>query len=104
MKAIKAIQNCIETHRQWAVFFERNPGKERAEFHRDCFTKIKEYKEAIYEIEQLQAELKDLKRVLELGYENFSTWLRMNKNHICMGRTQRQQFTEILEALKGDKT
>ncbi len=43
-----------------------------------------------------------LKKQLELGYENFDIWYRMatEKHVIVMGETQRQQFFEILQALK----
>ena len=44
-----------------------------------------------------------LKKQLELGYENFKVWYDMNKkkHSLCMGETERQQFFEILQALKG---
>jgi len=59
--------------------------------------------------EQLQVEsrqqverIENLISKVDLAYENFSTWINMNKGHICMGDTQRQQFNEILQALKDD--
>jgi len=43
-----------------------------------------------------------MKRQLELGYENFKVWYDMNKrkHSLCMGEPQKQEFFEILQALK----
>ena len=60
MKAIDIINESIETHRQWAEYFEKNHAMENnpeykklgnALFHRNC---IRRYNDAIAEIEQLK--------------------------------------------------
>lgn len=73
MKAIEIIKESIESHQRWIDYFKRHPEKEFMEkyksvgdvlFHKE---RIREYKEAIIAIEQLQIEIKQLKRNLHFS-------------------------------------
>ena len=76
----------------------------------DLQKKVEELLSPIFEqLEQLQSKnerlkerIKELESKIKLAYENFSVWISMNKGHICMGESQRQQYNEILQALKGE--
>ena len=41
---------------------------------------------------QQAKQIEELESKIKLAYENFSVWIPMNKGHICMGNTQRQQY------------
>ncbi len=68
MKAIEIIKESRQTHKEWQAYFEKYPDAENwpehkklggAEFNKKC---VKDYTQAITEIERLQAELEALKK------------------------------------------
>ena len=89
MRAIEIIKNSKITHEEWRDYFRKNPGvqlKEEykhlgdAEFQAKC---VRDYEEAIKEIEQLQAELakakKQFEKMKEIYNEIFENFIPLDK-------------------------
>lgn len=74
MKAIEILREAIKVQEEWAVYFEAPPSEAKlpvhkknlgpASFHREV---MKEYAQAIFEIETMRARNSDLAAILKLA-------------------------------------
>ena len=101
MTAIEIIEKSKQTHEDWLAYFKKNPNSLLLEeyknigdidHHKKC---IKQYKQAIAEIEQLQAELADSKIAvagLELVLSDFQIEKKRTKTKI----TRLESFVQFV--------